>query len=162
MADDLGTISVGLRVNMTGLNTDIENARRKVAGVGGQHRVSFVVGTVDTTKAQAQIDRILKRRFVITPTLSVSGESARGLRNDIAAKLKTEPVPVAVTLDPSSVAPLRNAIQEALRGLPIAPGGGTGGGGAPATRSRRAQAPVEAAVAAPVAPGVASALAVAP
>lgn len=159
MTDELGAVSVGLRVNMTGLNTDIENARRKVAGISGQHRVSFVVGPVDTEKAQADINRVMKKRFVITPTMTVTGESASNLRNDIAAKLKAQPVPVSVKLDEDSIPSFRAALETALAGIKVKVEPSGGGGAPAATTSRRARAttPTAAAVATPEAPGVASA-----
>jgi len=109
-AEDLGTLQIGLRADLSGLDSDLKIAEQKVRGFKIPEReipirVRISTPTEDAIKkAQQKIDQALtkaqKLGVELTPTLTVKNVKIGEFRNAVQSQLdKQDPVKVPVSAD---------------------------------------------------------------
>lgn len=131
MTEELGSIGVKLRVDLSDLDRAETQAKKRIAGIAREHTISFKVGAVNTSEVQSQIRKIAAGKLDVKIGVSLPANAGRMLHAQLQSQLKAAgPVKVKVTADLSTAE--INRIKTELSkagGFRVTGGGGGGGGG---------------------------------
>lgn len=123
MTEELGAISVGLRVGLGTLDRDLANIKKRIEPIEREHLIPFKVGNVNVNEIKREIEKISRGKVSITVTPTLSAGAGRVLHREIQNQLKAAgPVKVEIVADlsPTTVAKMRKDISAA-----VGKGGGT-------------------------------------
>lgn len=139
MTDELGAISVGLRVGLGTLDRDLATIKKKIDPLEREHVIPFKVGRINVTEVQREIDKITRGNTKIHVSVGLPANAGRLLHRELSAQLKAAgPVTVQVkaNLSRTEIMRIKREIEVAMRrtGGPVVipvTGVGRGGGGTP-------------------------------
>ena len=129
MTEELGSIGVKLRVDLSDLDRAETQAKKRIAGIAREHTISFKVGSVNTAEVQKQIRAIAAGKLDVKIGVSLPANAGRQLHAQLQSQLKAAgPVKVNVTADLSTAElnKIKTAIGKA--GIKLTGGGGAAGG----------------------------------
>ena len=130
MTEELGAISVGLKVGLGSLDADIARIQKKVKSVSREWPISFKVGAVNVTEVQREIKKITQGKISVTVQPTLSAGAGSRLKREIESALKSAgpvKVNVAAVISQTEINRIRKAIGDSVVGT----GGARGGGGTP-------------------------------
>ena len=116
MTEDLGSISVGLKVSLGSLQRDLDAIQKKVKPLEAEHLIPFKVGKVSFDAVRKDLDAIAKKAIPIS--LTATANSGRLIHKELTSQLKAAgPVKVMVSahLSKAEVNRIRSEITTALR-----------------------------------------------
>src|SRR5678816_505051 len=80
MTEELGSIGVKLRVDLSDLDRAEQRVKKTVGQIGREHTISFKVGNVNVTEVQRQIASITRGKVDIKVGVSLPGNAGRLLK----------------------------------------------------------------------------------
>jgi hypothetical protein len=139
MTEELGAISLGLRVHLGTLDRDIAKIKKTIGEVERDHTIPFTVGKVSFAAVQKEIDLISRKAIPIQ--LHAAANSGRVILRELNAQLRAAgpaTVQIKANLSRTEITRIKREIEIAMRrtGQPIpvpitGVGRGGGGGAAP-------------------------------